>query len=212
MCIVQRYTILYINCWSVMHLHFCESRSVHLSAVRPLFCPNKSFWSWKQFCQFCQPRHFTSGVRSITTCSLSSAPQMTNRWIFVCSSANTSILFKAFGCLLLQLAFSTVPSILPVSTIKGTLLAASRRWGRVGGGCQGGVWVVPGSKHPSCLLPSASRLRKHHNQNHPYVLPKLFRNWAGKESHLEKSKAVELEVTEHFWDGGAAIWCELIVN
>ena len=137
MCIVQRYTILYINCWSVMHLHFCESRSVHSSAVRPLFCPNKSIWSWKQFCQFCQPRHFTSGVRSITTCSLSSAPQMTNRWIFVCSSANTSILFKAFGCLLLQLAFSTVPSFLPVSTMRGTLLAASRRW--VGGG-----WGLPG--------------------------------------------------------------------
>ena len=112
-----------------MHLHFCESRSVHSSAVRPLFWPNKSIWSWKQFCQFCQPRHFTSGVRSITTCSLSSAPQMTNRWIFVCSSANTSILFKAFGCLLLQLAFSTVPSFLPVSTMRGTLLAASRRWG-----------------------------------------------------------------------------------
>ena len=122
-------TTIYIYCWSVMHLHFCESRSVHSSAVRPLFCPNKSIWSWKQFCQFCQPRHFTSGVRSITTCSLSSAPQMTNRWIFVCSSANTSILFKAFGCLLLQLAFSTVPSILPVSTMRGTLLAASRRWG-----------------------------------------------------------------------------------
>ena len=50
-------------------------------------------------------------------------------WIFVCSSANTSILFKAFGCLLLQLAFSTVPSFLPVSTMRGTLLAASRRWG-----------------------------------------------------------------------------------
>ena len=81
---------------------------------------------------------------------------MANWCQFVCHAATPSLLFKALGRLLLQLATLTQTMFfLPIST-RGTggeaCQVASRRWVvdiRLGG-------VVPGSKHPSSLLPSAS--------------------------------------------------------
>ena len=218
-----------------MQLHFCESRSVWLRVVRPLFCLNKSLFQVENSLAamqsiFVQPPSFHLGCEIHHNCSLCFYC-WNDQPVYICPLLSKT--FHVVQCLWTSVVAtcsfdSTAACVLfAFSTSRGTLLAGFQEVG--GEGAREGFGSLPGSKHPSSsLLPSASTPRRnHHNsQSHPHFLPdqtsgklwgirrqqQAFEIWAEEQRDWKNSRAEELQLREHFGDGVAAIWCELIVS
>ena len=213
-----------------MQLHFCESRSVWLRVVRPLFCLNKSLFQVENSLAamqsiFVQPPSFHLGCEFHHNCSLCFYC-WNDQPVYICPLLSKT--FHVVQCLWTSVVAtcsfdSTAACVLfAFSTSRGTLLAGFQEvgWGggtgRVLGGSSREANILP----PPCyhLLPPVvtnTIFKATHifcQSDFWKILGRCFLRSELENREIGKKNQVELQLTEHFGDGGAAIWCELIVS